>query len=86
LAHYEAVKSGRGSISSVNGTLRDECLNLHWFDTIAQASQLIEAWRRDYRDYNESRPHTVLGNLPLAKYATRTGTWHDTMRLNAVQN
>ena len=34
------------SIETFNGTLRDECLNLHWFDTIAQASVLIEAWRR----------------------------------------
>jgi transposase InsO family protein len=35
-------------IETFNGTLRDECLNLHWFDDLAQASALIEAWRRDY--------------------------------------
>ena len=29
-------------IETFNGTLRDECLNLHWFDDIAQASTLIE--------------------------------------------
>jgi putative transposase len=54
-----------------NGTPRDECLNLHWFDDIAPASRLIEARRRDY---NESRPHMALGKLPRAEYATRTGT------------
>jgi putative transposase len=70
-------------IETFNGTLRDECLNLHWFDTIVQASQLIEAWRRDY---NESRPHTALGNLPPAEYATRTGTWNEVRGLNAVPN
>jgi putative transposase len=46
-----------------------ECLNLHWFDDLAQAGALIEAWRRDY---NESRPHMALGNLPPAEYATAT--------------
>jgi putative transposase len=70
-------------IETFNGTLRDECLNLHWFDTIAQAGQLIEAWRRDY---NESRPHTALGNLPPAEYATRPGTWNEVKGLNAAQN
>jgi putative transposase len=70
-------------IETFNGTLRDECLNLHWFDDIAQARVLIEAWRQDY---NESRPHMALGNLPPAEYATRTGTRHDTTGLNAAQN
>ena len=70
-------------IETFNGTLRDECLNLHWFDDIAQASQLIEVWRRDY---NESRPHMALGNLSPAEYATRAGTRYDTTGLSATQN
>jgi putative transposase len=70
-------------IETFNGTLRDECPNLHWFDDLAQASALIEAWRRDY---NESRPHMALGNLPPAEYATRTGTRYDITGLNAAQN
>lgn len=70
-------------IETFNGTLRDECLNLHWFDDLAQASALIEAWRRDY---NESRPHMALGNLPPAEYATRTGTRYDITGLNAAHN
>lgn len=52
-------------IESFNGSLRDECLNVHWFDTIAQAKALIEAWRIDY---NESRPHMALGNKSPAEY------------------
>ena len=43
---------------SFNGRLRDECLNAHWFLSLADARTKIEAWRRDY---NESRPHTSLG-------------------------
>ena len=35
-------------IETFNGSLRDECLNMHWFETIAEARSLIEAWRRDY--------------------------------------
>jgi hypothetical protein len=28
-----------------NGSLREECLNVHWFETITQARQLIEVWK-----------------------------------------
>jgi putative transposase len=53
-------------IETFNGSLRDECLNLHWFETVAEARQITEAWRRDY---NESRPHMALSNLPPAQFA-----------------
>ena len=46
-------------IESFNGKMRDECLNEHWFGTLVEARQTIEAWRRDY---NEVRPHSSLGN------------------------
>jgi putative transposase len=46
-------------IESFNGKMRDECLNEHWFMSLAEAREAIEAWRRDY---NEVRPHTSLGN------------------------
>jgi putative transposase len=46
-------------VESFNGKMRDECLNEHWFMTLAEARQTIEAWRRDY---NEVRPHSSLGN------------------------
>jgi putative transposase len=29
------------------GSLRDECLNVHWFETVEEAKATIEAWRRD---------------------------------------
>jgi putative transposase len=31
-------------IESFNGKFRDECLNEHWFGTIAEARAIIEAW------------------------------------------
>jgi len=46
-------------IESFNGKMRDECLNEHWFMSLGEARETIEAWRRDY---NEVRPHTSLGN------------------------
>lgn len=45
-------------VESFNGTLRAECLDAHWFTTLAEARQIIEAWRREY---NESRPHRAHG-------------------------
>jgi putative transposase len=53
-------------IESFNGRLRDECLNAHWFLSLADARSKIEAWRRHY---NESRPHTSLGWLTPIEYA-----------------
>ena len=55
-----------GLCESFNGRLRDECLNLNEFESIAQARQKIEAWRMDY---NEHRPHGALGHLTPNEYA-----------------
>jgi putative transposase len=46
-------------IESFNGKMRDECLNEHWFLSLGEAREMIEAWMRDY---NEVRPHRALGN------------------------
>jgi putative transposase len=53
-------------IESFNGRLRDECLNEHWFTSLAHARTVIEAWRREY---NEERPKKSLGGLTPAEYA-----------------
>jgi putative transposase len=45
--------------------LRDECLNAHWFLSLADARAKIEAWRMFY---NESRPLTSLGWLTPNEY------------------
>jgi putative transposase len=46
-------------IESFNGRLRDECLNEHWFVTMAHACAVIEAWRIEY---NTERTHSSLRN------------------------
>ena len=53
-------------IESFNGRLRDECLNEHWFTSLAHARVLIERWRREY---NEERPKRILGGLTPTQYA-----------------
>jgi putative transposase len=54
-------------IESFNGRLRDECLNEHWFTSLAHARSVIEAWRREYNE----RPKRVLGGLTPAEHARR---------------
>lgn len=55
-------------IESFNGTFRSECLSAHWFNTLSDARMQIERWRIEY---NESRPHRALGELPPAEFARR---------------
>lgn len=49
-----------------NGRLRDECLNEHWFTSLAHAQAVIETWRWEY---NEERPKKGLGGPTPAAYA-----------------
>ena len=52
-------------IESFNGSFRDECLNVHWFLSLDDAREKIEAWRREY---NVWRPHQSLGGLSPEMY------------------
>ncbi len=45
-------------VESFNGHFREECLNQHWFETLAEAREVIEAWRIEY---NTERAHQALG-------------------------
>lgn len=58
-------------VESFNGRLRQECLNEHWFLSLADARSKIEAWRRFY---NEERPHRVLGWKTPAEFAQEHGS------------
>ena len=50
----------------VTDKFRDECLNLHWFLSLTEARQVIEAWRVEY---NTERPHSSLGQRTPSEYA-----------------
>lgn len=54
-----------GYTESLNGKIRDECLNENVFVSLAYARHLIEVWRQDY---NNVRPHSSLGYQTPASY------------------
>jgi putative transposase len=54
-------------IESFNGPVRDECLNVHQFVSLAHAQRELDVWRTDY---NTIRPHSSLGHLTPSEYAT----------------
>ena len=45
-------------IEAFNGRFRAECLNAHWFMSLADAQKKLEDWRKYY---NEERPHGAIG-------------------------
>jgi putative transposase len=57
-------------IESFNSKLRDECLNEHVFTSLAEAREIIAAWRHDY---NHFRPHSSLGALTPKEFADQQG-------------
>lgn len=57
-------------VESFNGRFRDECLNEHWFLTMAHAREVIERWRIEY---NTERPHSSLGDVPPEEFALNAG-------------
>jgi putative transposase len=54
-------------VESFNGRLRDELLNETLFSSLGHAREALTFWRNDY---NTVRPHSSLGNLTPAAYAT----------------
>jgi putative transposase len=74
IQHIEPGKpTQNGHIESLNGKLRAECLNTHYFKDEEDAGRKIAAW---HREYHQSRPHSALaGRTPAeaaASYGVRT--------------
>jgi putative transposase len=59
---------------SFNGTLRAECLDTNWFLSLAEAKQLIEAWRQEY---NVSCPRRALADRTPAEFASQIAVNRD---------
>jgi len=70
------IRSGRpvenGFIESFNGRWRDECLNVEWFGSLAEAQRTLAAWRTHY---NHQRPHSALGDRSPASFARQCQSW-----------
>ena len=55
-------------VESFHGRLRDECLNVNWFENLWDARRKISAWREEY---NRERPHSSLGYLTPTEFAAQ---------------
>ncbi len=68
--HLDFIRPGRpvenGYIESFNGRLRDECLNVEVFFTLADARRKLYLWQDDY---NHHRPHSALADRTPAEFA-----------------
>lgn len=64
------IRPGRpvenGFIESFNGRLRDECLNVEWFESLEDARQKLAKFREHY---NHQRPHSALADRTPAAFA-----------------
>ena len=64
------IRPGRpvenGFIESFNGRLRDECLNVEWFVSLADAGKKLAKFRQHY---NHERPHSALADRTPAAFA-----------------
>jgi putative transposase len=70
-------------IETFNGTLRAEYLDAHWFSTLAEAKERIEAWRKEY---NESRPHRALGERTPNEFANGIAASLDSIGVQTAEN
>ena len=61
-----AEPTDNAHVESFNGSLRAECLDVHWFATQTEAKQVIESWRREH---NDSPPHRSLGERTPSEFA-----------------
>jgi len=75
--------TGNAYVESFNGTLRAECLDVHWFATLTEAKQVIEDRRREY---NESRPHRSLGERTPSEFACQIALNGDLPSSQAAEN
>ena len=67
-------------IESSNGRLRDECLNVEVFFTLADVRDKLERWRQNY---NQVRPHSALTDHSPETFAAR---WAKTAALRPEPN
>ena len=57
--------SENGFTESLNGKIRDECLNEHIFINLHHAQAILQEWKEDY---NTQRPHSSLGYKTPMEY------------------
>jgi putative transposase len=72
LVHIQPGKPTQNAyVESFHGRLREECLNVSWFQNLFDARRKIAAWQKDY---NEERPHSSLGYQTPKEFAEQART------------
>jgi putative transposase len=84
--HLDFIRPGRpvenGYIESFNGKLRDECLNVEVFFSLADARRKLAIW---LHDYNHNRPHSALADRTPSEFAAICSGGYDGDR-TALEN
>jgi putative transposase len=62
-------------IESFNAKVRVECLDQHWFESLEEAKEQIEDWRKEY---NQERPHRALNDQTPEEFIA---AWRHEQRL-----
>ncbi len=71
LVHIQPGKPTQNAqVESFHGRMREECLQVSWFENLFEARRKIAAWRKEY---NEERPHSSLGYRTPKEFATEMG-------------
>ncbi len=69
LVHIQPGKPVQnGRLESFNGKLREECLNVSWFENLFDARRKIAAWQTEY---NQERPHSSPGYRTPTEFAAQ---------------
>ena len=66
----------RLSSNAFNGRFRDECLNEHWFTSLAHVRRSVETWQHEYSDdpkkgFGRLTPALMPGNWSRNEYRYR---------------
>jgi putative transposase len=81
-AGIDYIQSGRPNqntyIERFNRSYREEVLDPHIFSALSQVRDISWAWMLSY---NEERPHSSLGNIPLAEFRRRIQAENSTLEL-----
>jgi putative transposase len=68
LIHIQPGKPTQNAlVESFHGRLREECLQVSWFQNLFDARRKITEWRKEY---NGERPHSSLGYRTPQEFAT----------------
>ncbi len=69
------------SVKPFTGTILEECLNAHGFESLQEAKGLIEAWRQEYI---ESHPHRAFYDRTPEELASPVAAYRNSKGMNGA--